>query len=304
MKWLERLKLGLKKTSSNLTSSISKIFTTRRLTEATLQELEELLITTDMGVVTAAEIISLLRTHKFDKDITPQEIQIFVAEHISKLLASCSKSLDIQHQPHVIVVCGVNGNGKTTTIGKIAHKLKLEGKSVLLAACDTFRAAADLQLTAWAEMVGCNLIKADGQNTDPASLAYRAFERARAEGIDVLLIDTAGRLQNKTNLMEELSKISRVLKKLEPTAPHDTVLVIDATTGQNALSQVQLFKEAVDLSGIIITKLDGTAKAGVLLAIAKKFPLPIYFIGVGEAMEDLDSFNPQQFCFGLFGVEV
>jgi fused signal recognition particle receptor len=207
-----------------------------------------------------------------------------------------------EHQPHVIVMVGVNGNGKTTTIGKIAKQLKNDGKSVMLAACDTFRAAAVEQLKVWAERTNCPIVTGKEQ-ADPASVAYSALEQAKTDGHDVLLIDTAGRLQNKANLMEELVKIIRVLKKLDETVPHQILLVLDATTGQNAFKQVQIFKEMVNISGLIVTKLDGTAKGGVVVGLADKFRLPIYAIGVGESVEDLHAFDAQSFARNLVGIE-
>jgi fused signal recognition particle receptor len=299
MKWFERIKKGLSKTSSNLASNITGIFTTKKLDENTLEELHDILIMSDMGVATANDIIESLKRDKFQKDITDVEIKTYLADKINDILAPTAKELVISHHPHVILVAGVNGSGKTTTLGKMASQFKEEGKSVMMAACDTFRAAADLQLKVWAERVGCELIQGE-QASDPASVAYKALEKATKEKVDVLLIDTAGRLQNKTNLMEELAKIIRVMKKLNPEAPHDVLLVLDATVGQNALSQVETFKEIVNVTGLIVTKLDGTAKAGILVAIAKKYNLPIHLIGVGEQIEDLNSFDAKAFSAGLF----
>ncbi len=299
MSWFERLKKGLSKTSGNITSSITGIFTTKKLDEQTLEELEELLIMSDMGVKVSSSIIQSLKKDKFQKDVTDLEIKTYLADKISSILSPYVKKLEFNHKPQVILVCGVNGSGKTTTIGKIANKLKQEGKTVLLAACDTFRAAADLQLRIWAERANCELISGE-QGSDPASIAYKALEKAINEKIDVLLIDTAGRLQNKKNLMDELAKIIKVIKKLEPEAPHDLLLVLDACIGQNSISQVEVFKEIVNITGLIITKLDGTAKAGILVAIAQKFALPIYLIGVGEKIEDLDQFDAKSFSDSLF----
>lgn len=299
MKWLKNLKEKLVKTSSNVSSGIKKIMTHRALDQQALDELEELLITTDMGVPMVSEMIADLSREKFNKQITTDEIKEFLANEITKVLKPVSKPLSIsENTPHVILICGVNGNGKTTTIGKLALKYKNEGKKVMIAACDTFRAAAIEQLKIWSERAGCAFAEAQN-NADPASVAYKAFERARKEGCDVLLIDSAGRLHNKTNLMEELAKIVRVIKKLDEKAPHDTILVLDATTGQNALLQVDTFKSFIDITGLIITKLDGTAKGGILVAIAKKFALPIYAIGIGEGVEDLGKFAPEDFAKAL-----
>ncbi|WP_039458389.1 signal recognition particle-docking protein FtsY [Candidatus Jidaibacter acanthamoebae] len=302
MSWLERIKKGLSKTSGNITSSITSIFTTKKLDDRTLEELEELLIMSDMGVKVASSLIQSLKKDKFQKDITEEEVKTYLADKIANIVSPFAKELKFTCKPQVILVCGVNGSGKTTTIGKIANKLKNEGKTVLLAACDTFRAAADLQLKVWAERAGCELIQGE-PGADPASVAYKALEKATTEQIDVLLIDTAGRLQNKKNLMEELAKIIKVIKKLNPEAPHDTLLVLDACVGQNAISQVEIFKEIVNITGLIVTKLDGTAKAGILVAIAQKFSTPVHLIGVGEKIEDLDQFDAKAFSKSLFGLE-
>ncbi|MBA8666809.1 signal recognition particle-docking protein FtsY [Holosporaceae bacterium 'Namur'] len=302
MSWLERIKKGLSKTSGNITSSITSIFTTKKLDDRTLEELEELLIMSDMGVKVASSLIQSLKKDKFQKDITEEEVKTYLADKIANIVSPFAKELKFTCKPQVILVCGVNGSGKTTTIGKIANKLKNEGKTVLLAACDTFRAAADLQLKVWAERARCELIQGE-PGADPASIAYKALEKATTEQVDVLLIDTAGRLQNKKNLMEELAKIIKVVKKLNPEAPHDTLLVLDACVGQNAISQVEIFKEIVNITGLIVTKLDGTAKAGILVAIAQKFSIPVHLIGVGEKIEDLDQFDAKAFSKSLFGLE-
>jgi fused signal recognition particle receptor len=302
LSWLERLKGGLSKTSSNITGGISDIFTKRKLDQEALDALEELLIISDMGVKTSSAIIAELKRTRLDKDISPEEVKAVVSQHIEAVLAPVALPLAINtsHKPHVILVCGVNGNGKTTTIGKLAKLYTEEGKKVMIAACDTFRAAAVEQLAVWAKRSDTPLIQGT-ENADPASVAYTALEQAKANGVDILLIDTAGRLHNKTNLMQELNKIIRVLTKLDVNAPHDTVLVLDATTGQNAHSQVRTFKEAAALSGLIITKLDGTAKGGVVVGLAKEFGLPIHAIGVGESIDDLRPFEAKAFAEGLLG---
>jgi fused signal recognition particle receptor len=294
MNWLQRLKQGLSKTSSKIGKGISDIFTNRKLDDETLEELEELLITSDLGITSVNEIIADLKKRKFEKDIPLDEVKNYLVEKLVSDINPFSKHLEYTHKPHVIMFCGVNGNGKTTTIGKIASKLVKNNKKVIVAACDTFRAAADAQLQVWAERSGCDFLAGEA-NSDPASVAYKAYEKAMREGYDHLLIDTAGRLHNKNNLMEELAKINRVIKKLNPDAPHEIILVLDATTGQNALAQAQAFKEMINITGMIITKLDGTAKAGIVVAIIKKYKLPVYLIGVGEGIEDLDEFTPKEF---------
>jgi fused signal recognition particle receptor len=298
--WFSKLKAGLSNTSAKLSSGITSIFTKRKLDQEALDELEELLITTDIGVDTASKIVGELAKNRFDKEITPEEIKQTLASYIADILNPVTVPLTITNSPQVIVICGVNGNGKTTTIGKLASYYKSQGKSVCVAACDTFRAAAVNQLEIWANRAGCKIFKGE-DNADPASVAFRAISEAKTEGIDIVFIDTAGRLQNKTNLMEELAKIIRVIKKVEPEAPHNTLLVLDATTGQNAHSQVEAFKSVVNLTGLIVTKLDGTAKGGVIVALAKKFGLPIHAIGVGEGIEDLRPFNPEDFAKSLVG---
>lgn len=299
MSWLAKLKGGLFKTSNNISKSISQVFTHKKLDEQALHDIEEALILSDMGTEVASDIIKAIAHDKFEKDISEGEVKEIIANKISAQLQPIAKQLAILPlKPMVLLVCGVNGNGKTTTIGKLAAKYKSQGKKVMLAACDTFRAAAVEQLEIWANRTGCTLVKGES-NADPASVAFKALEKAKAEGVDMLMIDTAGRLHNKTDLMDELAKIIRVIKKLDESAPHETLLVLDATTGQNALAQVETFKNLVQISGLIITKLDGTAKGGILLAIAKKYALPVYAIGVGEGIEDLNSFNPEDFAKAL-----
>lgn len=300
MSWFSKLKQGLSKTSSGLTSGISEIFTTRKLSDEALEELEELLISADLGAATAAKMVSELAQGRYDKEISPEEVKKALAELIAKRLEPVAKPLIVSNAPHIVLVVGVNGNGKTTTIGKLAAHYKAEGKNVMLAAADTFRAAAVEQLTQWAQRTNCPIITGADQS-DPASVAHKALESAQAEGTDLLLIDTAGRLHNKANLMQELKKIVRVLQKLNPDAPHSVLQVLDATTGQNALSQVEAFKEVADVTGLIVTKLDGTAKAGVVVALAERFALPIHAIGVGEGIDDLQSFDAQQFAQGIIG---
>lgn len=302
MNFLSRLKAGLTKTSTRVAEGVTAIFTNRKLDDAALEELEELLIAADLGATVALECVEGLRREKFGREVTEEEIKLALAAHITPLLAPLARPLDITDaKPHVVMVVGVNGNGKTTTLGKLALKYKNEGKTVWLAAADTFRAAAVEQLRVWAERAGVPIVTAEA-NADPASVAYRAYEQAIAARADVLLIDTAGRLHNKENLMQELQKTVKVLRKLNPGAPHSVVQVLDATTGQNALAQVEAFRDMVGVSGLVVTKLDGTAKGGVVVALAKKFQLPIHALGVGEAIEDLDAFEAEGFARALVGV--
>ena len=301
---LARLKAGLRRTSNSLTSGIGAIFTGRRLDEAALEELEELLIAGDLGAATAAELTAALAQQRFGKEVTATEVRHALADQIADLLAPVEGTLAIDDdaKPHVILVAGVNGTGKTTTIGKLAQRLNAEGKRVMLVAGDTFRAAAVEQLTIWGERAGAPVVaRPDGG--DPAGLAFDALVRARAEGIDVLLIDTAGRLQNKAHLMAELQKIDRVLKKLDPRAPHSRLLVLDATTGQNALNQVDVFREAIAVDGLVMTKLDGTAKGGVLVALAQRFGVPVVALGIGEGIDDLRPFEARAFATALMGLD-
>lgn len=295
--WFQRLKTGLTKTSSRLSQDIAGIFTKRKLDADTLQELEELLIQADLGVDTAMRITAALAKGRHDKEISPEEVRAVLAAEVERALVPVAKPLCIEGdtRPHVILVVGVNGTGKTTTIGKIAHRLAQEGKTVMLAAGDTFRAAAIDQLKIWGERTGAEVM-ARGVGADSAGLAFDALTRAREKNCDVLLIDTAGRLQNKQALMEELEKVLRVLRKIDPSAPHQVLLVLDATTGQNALNQVEVFKEKAGVTGLVMTKLDGTARGGILVAISAKFGLPVHAIGVGEGVEDLSAFDASEFA--------
>ena len=302
--WFSRLKTGLTRSSSRLSDGITGIFTKRKLDKAALEELEDLLITSDLGVTTAAMLTANLARTRFDKDIDPVEIREALADDITTLLEPVAKPLviDAARKPHIVLVVGVNGSGKTTTIGKLAANLSRQGHSVLLAAGDTFRAAAIDQLKIWGERTGCKVV-AGSPGADAAGLAFEAIETARVQGNDVVLIDTAGRLHNKTDLMAELQKILRVIKKLDPEAPHDVLLVLDATTGQNAISQLGTFKELVSVTGLVVTKLDGTARGGVLLALAEKFGLPVHAIGIGEGAEDMRPFAARDFARSLMGLE-
>lgn len=301
MSWLNRIKQGLSKTSSNISTGISDIFTKQKLNEDTLLELEELLISADIGPSASSNIVKNFAKDKFNKEITSQEIKEYLAENIENLLKNSLYDLKKIDKTKVIIICGVNGNGKTTTIGKLTSMFKNSNKSVMLAAADTFRAAAKEQLKIWANRTKVEMIEGE-DNADPASVAYRAYSQASAKKIDILMIDTAGRLQNQLNLMEELSKISRVLKKIDLEAPHEVFLILDATTGQNALSQIEKFKEAIDINAIIVTKLDGTAKGGMLISLYEKYKIPIYAIGIGEQIDDLQIFDPKVFAKNLVGL--
>jgi fused signal recognition particle receptor len=273
----------------------------RVMDDAMLESLEEVLIAADMGVQTATRLAANIAEGRFGKRISTAELRSALADEITRIMTPVAKPLPLYPQkPQVVLVVGVNGSGKTTTIGKLASQFKAAGKSVVIAAGDTFRAAAVEQLQVWGNRAGVPVLTAP-EGSDPASLAFDAFTRARAEGADLLLIDTAGRLQNRQDLMEELSKIVRVIRKVDPAAPHNTLLVLDATTGQNALNQVEIFRKIADVSGLVMTKLDGTAKGGVLVALADKFGLPIHAIGLGEQIEDLSPFDPQDFARALVG---
>ncbi len=302
--WFQRLKGGLKKSTSVISDGITGIFTKAKLDDDTLEELEDLLITSDLGVSVAGKLTAALSKERFDKEITGEEVKNILATEIENILAPVAKPLvpNVDNKPHVILMAGVNGAGKTTTIGKLAKKYKDEGKSVMLAAGDTFRAAAVEQLVVWGERTGVPVVTKE-IGSDAAALAYEAMDRALQENTDVLLIDTAGRLQNREELMEELAKVVRVIGKKIEGAPHDTVIVLDATTGQNAVHQVEVFQKLANISGIVMTKLDGSAKGGVLVACAEKFGLPVHAIGVGESIEDLQPFDAKEFASTLVGLE-
>lgn len=297
LSWFQRLTAGLKKTSSKLTEGITSVFTKRKLDATTLEELEDLLIQADLGVETSTRITEALAKGRFDKSIDPEEVKTILAEEVAKVLAPVAKPLEInpQHKPHVVLMVGVNGTGKTTTIGKLAKQHVTAGRKVMLAAGDTFRAAAIDQLKVWGERTGAPVVARD-VGSDSAGLGFDALKAAQEGGYDVLLMDTAGRLQNKQALMDELEKVIRVMRKIDPTAPHDVVLVLDATTGQNALSQVEVFRERAGVTGIVMTKLDGTARGGILVAIAARFGLPVHAVGVGEGVDDLQPFDAGEFA--------
>jgi fused signal recognition particle receptor len=302
--WWRRLSGGLKRTSASIGDAISNLVSKRKLDAGTIEELEELLIRADLGVDAAAKIAAAVGVGRYDKAIAPEEVKAILATEVEKLLAPIAQPLrlDAAAKPFVIVVVGVNGSGKTTTIGKLAAKLASEGHKVMLAAGDTFRAAAIDQLKIWGER-SASAVVAGAPGSDAASLAFDALTDARARKADVLIVDTAGRLQNKAELMSELEKIVRVMKKVDPTAPHSVLLVLDATVGQNALSQVEQFSKIAGVTGLVMTKLDGTARGGILVAIATKYPLPVHFIGVGEGVDDLAPFAARDFARAIAGLE-
>lgn len=303
MSWFERLRRGLLRSSNSLSDSIGSIFTKRKLDEDTLQDLEDVLIQADLGLETAMRVTDALSSGRYGKDVTGEEVRNIMGAEIEKVLGPVAKplELDLSHKPHVILVVGVNGTGKTTTIGKLAAKLTAGGLKVMLAAGDTFRAAAIEQLHIWGERTGSPVVSSK-LGADAAGLAYDAWNQAKDAGSDVLIIDTAGRLQNKAELMEELAKIVRVLGKHDPEAPHTVLQTLDATTGQNALNQVEIFKNIAGVNGLVMTKLDGTARGGILVAISAKHKLPIYFIGVGEGVDDLEPFAAKDFARAIAGV--
>ena len=301
--WFSRMKAGLSKSSRNIGDKITSL-SKQELDEDTLEELEDLLITSDMGVDSAANVVGRLRGQRF-KSADNNSVRAALADEIGRILQPVAEPLKINpiNRPHVILVVGVNGAGKTTTIGKLAAKMTDEGKKVIIVAGDTFRAAAIEQLKVWGDRAGCDVI-AKAQGADSASLAYEACQKAQAADADVVIIDTAGRLQNKSNLMHELVKIIKVVRKFDTTAPHDTILILDATTGQNALNQIEVFQEAANVTGLIMTKLDGTARGGVLVNVAKTYhETPIHAIGVGENVEDMEAFDPTEFGRALMGLE-
>jgi fused signal recognition particle receptor len=299
--WLKRLSGGLKRTSSALGEAIADLSKTG-LDSATLEELEQELIRADLGPEAAGRVAAALGEGRFKIGLTPDEVKGVLAAEIEKVLSPVAKPLEITAKPFVILVAGVNGSGKTTTIGKLAAKFRSQGKSVMLVAGDTFRAAAIDQLKIWATRTGAS-VKASQPGADAASLAFDAIAAAKAECIDIVLVDTAGRLQNRTELMDELEKMLRVIRKVEPTAPHAVLLVLDATVGQNALSQVDIFGKIAGVTGLVMTKLDGTARGGILVAIAARFGLPVHFIGIGEGVDDLAAFTARDFSRAVVGLE-
>ena len=302
--WWRRLSEGMRRTSSSLSESVTSLFTKRKLDAATLDQLEDALVQADLGVDAAARIVKAVAQGRYDKEVSPAEVKAILAGEVEKVLEPVATPLTVDRarRPFVILMIGVNGSGKTTTIGKLAAKFRGQGLAVMLAAGDTFRAAAIEQLKVWGERTGAPVLARE-QGADAAGLAFDALAEAKARGIDVLLVDTAGRLQNKAGLMAELEKIVRVMKKLDASAPHAVLLVLDATVGQNALSQVELFRQTAGVTGLVMTKLDGTARGGILVALAAKFGVPVHFIGVGEAVEDLEPFAARDFARAIAGLE-
>jgi fused signal recognition particle receptor len=304
LSWWRRLSGGLKRTSSSLGTAVADLVTKRKLDRAMLDDIEDVLLRADLGTEVAARIAAAVGVGRYDKSISADDVKSVVATEVEKVLSPVAKPLviDAAQKPFVILVVGVNGSGKTTTIGKLAAKLAAEGRKVMLAAGDTFRAAAIEQLKIWGERTGSPVI-AGAQGSDSASLAFNALTAAREGKLDVLLIDTAGRLQNKAELMNELEKVVRVIKKVDASAPHAVLLVLDATVGQNALSQVEAFHRTAGVTGLVMTKLDGTARGGILVALAEKHKLPVHFIGVGEGVDDLAPFTARDFAQAIAGIE-
>jgi fused signal recognition particle receptor len=300
--WYERMRAGFQKTSDRLGDNLSGLFTREALDEATLDDIEEALIASDLGPTTAAKVRDRLASERFERGLSEAALREIVAQELEKILAPVARPLEIEAfpRPQVILVVGVNGSGKTTTIAKLAHLFQEQDYSVLLAAGDTFRAAAIAQLEVWAGRIGVPVITGP-EGGDSSAIVFDGVKKATAEGIDVLIVDTAGRLQNKTHLMDELAKIRRVLGRLNPAAPHDVVLVLDATTGQNALSQIEVFREVAGVTGLVMTKLDGTARGGVMVAAADRYGLPIHAIGIGEGLDDLRHFGPAEVARAIAG---
>ena len=311
MSWLKKLTAGLKKSSDKVTTSlsgISRLFGKDKIDAASIEEIEEALILADLGVSVAADIAEGLRAHKFEGEVTPEALRHVLAQHLTQILAQVEKPLEIANGDgagtslHVILLVGVNGSGKTTTAGKLAARFQAQGKKVVMAAADTFRAAAIEQLAGWGLRTDTHVISGE-RGGDAAALAFRAIDEARADKADLLIIDTAGRLQNRAELMEELAKIIRVIKKQIPEAPHDSLIVLDGTVGQNAIAQMKAFQQTADLTGMVITKLDGSAKGGIVVALAREFGLPVHMVGVGESAEDLQDFTARDFAYALVGLD-
>ena len=302
--WFSRLRAGLARSTQRLTESVTTLFRKRRLDEEALEELEEMLITADLGVAASRRIVEAFRRTRFGKEVTDEEVRAALAEQVAEILAPVAQPMPVEptRAPHVVLVVGVNGTGKTTTIAKLGQQYREQGLSVAFVAGDTFRAAAVEQLQIWGERTGCHVYAPAKSGADAAGLAFDALKAAKAAGTGVLLVDTAGRLHNKTALMEELRKIVRVIRRLDPEAPHSVLLTLDATTGQNAIQQCKVFKDMVDVTGLAVTKLDGSAKGGVVVALAQEFGLPVHFVGVGEKAHDLRPFEAQDFARGLLGL--
>ena len=303
MSWLKRLTDGLKKSSASATSQLTGIFTGKKINADTMESLEEALISADLGVAASSKIVQELAKKYDGKSGDQDELLNALAVAISNILKPLQKQLLVldTYHPHIMMLVGVNGSGKTTTAGKLARRFSQQGKKVVLVAADTFRAAAIEQLKGWAERSSVDILSAE-RGADPAALVYQSIEKARQQKADLILIDTAGRLQNRTELMEELAKIVRVIKKLVPEAPHDSLIVLDGTVGQNSISQLKAFQDVSAITGLIMTKLDGSARGGALVALAEEFELPIHLIGVGETAEDLQDFNADAYARALLGL--
>ena len=302
MSWFQKLKNGLGKTSAKVTGQLSSLLGRSKIDAASLEEVEDALIAADLGTQSAMRLAASMRKYKFDGPVTSESLAAALSDGITEILEPVAVPIVLRDdaRPHVILLVGVNGSGKTTTAGKLAQQWRSEGKSVMLAAGDTFRAAAIEQLQIWGERTGTEVI-AGSQGGDAAALAYAAMEKAAAAGTDVLIIDTAGRLQNRAELMDELAKIVRVIRKLDDSAPHDSIIVLDGTVGQNAISQVKAFREVADVTGLIVTKLDGSAKGGIVIALAEEFGIPVHAVGVGEGADDLQAFTARDFANALTG---
>ena len=300
--WWKRLSGGLKRTSASLGGAIADLVSKRKLDAHAVEELEHELIRADLGPEFAARMAAVLGEGRYEKGIAPDEVKAVLAGEIEKVLGPVARPLEVTAKPFIVLVAGVNGSGKTTTIGKLASRFRKEGRSVMLVAGDTFRAAAIDQLKIWGERTGASVIARE-PGADAAGLAFDALAAAKTQGTDIVLVDTAGRLQNRTELMDELEKIVRVMRKVEPAAPHAVLLVLDATVGQNALSQVDIFGKIAGVTGLVMTKLDGTARGGILVAIASRFGLPVHFVGVGEGVEDLSPFTARDFARAIVGLE-
>ena len=302
MSWLQKLKNGLGKTSAKVTGQLSSLLGRSKIDAASLEEVEDALIAADLGTQSAMRLAASMRKYKFDGLVTSELLAAALSDGITEILEPVAVPIVLRDdaRPHVILLVGVNGSGKTTTAGKLAQQWRSEGKSVMLAAGDTFRAAAIEQLQVWGERTGTEVI-AGSQGGDAGALAYTAMEKAAATGTDVLIIDTAGRLQNRAELMDELAKIVRVIRKLDGSAPHDSIIVLDGTVGQNAISQVKAFRAVADVTGLIVTKLDGSAKGGIVIALAEEFGIPVHAVGVGEGADDLQAFTARDFANALTG---
>jgi fused signal recognition particle receptor len=302
--WWRRLSSGLKRTSNSIGTAVADLVTKRKLDRAMVEDIEDVLLRADLGTEVAARVAAAVGDGRYDKTISADEVKTVVATEVEKVLSKVAQPLaiDANNKPFAILVVGVNGSGKTTTIGKLASLLRAEGRKVMLAAGDTFRAAAIEQLKIWGERTGAPVV-ARPHGSDAAGLAFDAMSQAKTDGIDVLLIDTAGRLQNKTELMSELEKVVRVMRKVDASAPHAVLLVLDATVGQNAISQVDIFRKVAGVTGLVMTKLDGTARGGILVALAEKFGLPVHFIGVGEGVDDLAPFTARDFSRAIAGLD-